>query len=99
MASAIPEQCFTSKAISPTRKWSSCGSMTSPWMMGIYRFRVRILFMLHKKLIYMTFMYHLFIYKHLNCLLFRCFFSIVSGKLGKKPELSELEVDPVTLDY
>ena len=50
-------------------------------------------------LIYMTFMYHLFIYKHLNCLLFRCFFSIVSGKLGKKPELPELEVDPMTLDY
>ena len=37
MTSAIPEQCSTSWAISPTGTRSLCGSMTSPWMMGSIR--------------------------------------------------------------
>ena len=37
MTSAIPVQCFTSWGISPTGRWSSCGSMASPLMMGSIR--------------------------------------------------------------
>ena len=45
MTSAMPVQCFTSWAIRPTGSRSLCGSIKSPWMMGIYRFTVRILLM------------------------------------------------------
>ena len=45
MTSAIPVQCSTSWAISPAGSRLLCGSMTSPLMMVIYPFRVRIPFM------------------------------------------------------
>ena len=45
MTSAMPVQCFTSWAIRSTGNRSLCGSIKSPWMMGIYRLTVQILLM------------------------------------------------------
>ena len=41
MTSAIPVQCSTSWAISPTWTWSLCGSIGSPSMINIHWFKVR----------------------------------------------------------